>query len=154
MNLVTCNGSQFLHIKRDDKSKGYIGFKYLNGRDLVEDSIFSFISDRGKLVGVLNYKVEERIDKGIRGFLGGKVTYARLYYIDIRSDKRNRERYTIYNLLIDEFCDYVNTYSESKKIINVSTFKSYSCDYDIESKILSNVGRVKFIKKGRKHYGR
>ena len=156
MDVVTCNGSQFLNIKirSSDVGKDYIGFKYLKTTDLIKSNMFSFISNKNKLVGVLKYSVEVREHNGLLGALGVDFLYIRLYFMDIRSDKRGTEREDICELLLEEFCDVINTFKQSKKIINISTFKGYDFDSTVESVISSNVDKVKFIKKGRKKYGR
>lgn len=156
MDLVTCNGSQFLNIKirSSDVGKDYIGFKYLKTTDLIKNNMFSFVSDSNKLVGVLKYTIEERKCNGLKGILGMSFIYIRLYFIDIRSDKKGTEREYICDLLLEEFCDVISTFKQSQKIINISTFKGYDVDSTVESIISSNVAMIKFIKKGRKKYGK
>lgn len=156
MDIVTCDGSQLLNAKsrKEDIGSDYIGFKYLKTSDLIAENTFSFVSDRGKLIGVLKYKVEKRKSSGLRGVLGGKFLYVRLYFMDVRSDKRYSEITDIEDYLVSELCDVINSYSERRKIVNISTLKGVNSITILKDTISREVNKVKYIKRGRKRYGK
>lgn len=158
MDIITCNGEQFKNLqsgRRDNISNDYIGFRCLKVSDLHKDSLFSFIADRSRLIGVIKYKIDVRQEKGLKGLLGHTFLYITLYYIDIRSDKKGKDKELLVDYLIDEFSNVLkDDYTETKLMMNITSFRGSIDKEALEERVTRKLGKVFFIRKGHKRYGR